>query len=79
MGDAQREEKRDYREFTHASSPLACNDDVFSQSLEANTILLHNGDRDVTRLARLDVRHLAGLPGMRAADDLARRAIYQFS
>src|SRR3954464_15403462 len=57
---------------------LARDEHIPGQSLEANTILLHHGDRDVTCLAGLDVRHGTGLARVSAPDDLAGGAIHPF-
>lgn len=60
---------------------LSCKGDfnVPGQSLESLAVGLHDGDRDVTQFARLDISDHARLALMTAADDPASRTVFQVS
>ena len=50
---------------------------MFCERLESNSIGLHDGDRDMTRLAGIDVSHNTAFARVRAADDLALGSVSQ--
>jgi hypothetical protein len=52
---------------------------ILGESLEALSILLFNGDRDMARLARVDIVNCSGFADVRAADDATKLTVLQFA
>ena len=52
---------------------------ILGKGLETNSVFLHDGDRDMTGLACLDVGNRTTLACMGSAYDIAERAVHELA
>jgi hypothetical protein len=55
---------------------IRLNFNIPGESLESNSVFLFNGNRDMARLACLDVVHGSGFTGVRAPNDTTKGSVF---